>query len=318
MQQRYKGSYYKGSNIGSKQYRSKTLSHLTNSINPKKNSKMFWIIFGIVGFIVLIGFFHFNRKESQGRKRDNIADTIDLIQGVAKYNLETDLAKNQSANSAKQASINYRNPAKVKEMELEKQKALAIEAKRRNDYKAKQYALDYTQNDVNLSIDNNMRKNTHDQFYQPPQPVDTAQYSTIVPIDASRTEQTQMMYKAQFMNNNKHMAQLNNMYQEKPYYKINSPFVHPEESIRPLQPEPNAFNSTLEVSNKPDMFLQNVPSNVFDNGFFQADDNYESPFLANASGVSKYGNPIRSHNQPVDTCLAKSNIGGYVHPDYYF
>jgi hypothetical protein len=334
MQQSYKGSYFKGHNIGAKQFRQragKTLSHITNTITPKSNSKTFWIVFGTISLCILIGFFYFNRKESLKHKRDNIADSIELIQGVAQYNLETDLAKSQSTNSAKHASINYRNPAKVKEILLEKQKAIALENKRRNDYKAKQYALDYTQNDVNLNVNNEMRKQSHDQFHQPPQPIDATQYSTIVPIDKSRQEQTDMMYKAQFnnntfMNNNKHMKQLNDMYQEKPHFKINSPFIHPEETTRPFQPEPQAFNNTVEVGNKPDMFMQNVPSNIFENGFFQVEDKYESPFLSNASGVSKYGNPIRSHNQPVDTCLSKSNINqsgdsnvsGYTHPDYYF
>ena len=33
---------------------------------------------------------------------------------------------------------------------------------------------------------------------------------------------------------------------DKPYQNINSPFIHPEESTRPLAPQPKAFNNTLE------------------------------------------------------------------------
>ena len=335
--QQYKGSYYKGNNIGQRQFRQlggKTLARITNTLNPKTKSQTFWIIFGILGFILLIGFFHFNRKESQGIKRDKVNDTIDLIQGVAKYNLENDLAKSQTTNSARQASINYRNPTNVQEILLEKQKAIAIETKRRNDYLAQQYALDYSQNDANLNINNQMREQSHDQFYQPPQPIDSTQYSTVGPIDKSRWEQTQIMYNTQFnnlnnnddINRNGHLNKLNSMYyQEKPHYKINSPFIHPEETIRPLMPEPKPFNNTLEVGDKPGMFLENVPNNVFDNGYFQVQQSYESPFLADASE-----DPRRTFNQPVNKCLQNSNINnsgttkvsGYggmdSHPDYYY
>lgn len=341
MLQPYKGSYYKGNNVGYRQFRQKggkTLSRITNNIqsnfNSKSNSKTFWIVFGVVGLIILIGFFYFNRKENQFKTRDNVSDTIELIQGIAKYNLETDLAKSQSANSTKRASINNRNPAQVKEIQLEKQKAIAIETKRRNDYMAQQYALDYTQNDITPDTSTKYMKQSHDQFYQPPQPVDSTQYSDIIPIDKSRQEQTRIMYDAQFnnlnnnndTNRNEHIYKLNNLYQEKPYYKINSPFIHPEESIRPLQIQPKEFNNTLEVGDKPDMFLQNIPNNVFNNSYFQVNNSYESPFLSTASGVSKYGNPIRSANQPINKCLQNSNINqsndsqveNYSHPDYYY
>lgn len=289
MQDKYKGSYYRGNNIGLKHFRQRAGAGFKQFIKPKKD---WWgTILLCISLVILIAFFYFNRKESKQIQRDNIEDTVELIQRVAKYNLETDLAKSQTQDTAKQASINNRNPSQVKDIQRQKQRAMALETKRRNDYLAQQYALDYGETGKN-----NM-DNTHDQFHIPPQPIDDTTCKAIIPIDKSRTEQTQLMHNVQF-NPNAHMQNLNNIYQQKPYQKINSPFIHPDETTRPLAPQPNAFNNTYDIHDKPDMFMQNIPSNVFDTGYFNAQESYESPFLANANMVSKYGNP----------CIDKSNI----------
>lgn len=286
MQQKYKGSYYKGNNISFRQFKQRAGS---KPIYKKKESGWMVNIIIFISIVLLLSFFYFNRKESKQRKRDNIEDTVELIQRVAKYNLETDLAKNQSVQTAQRASMNHHNPARIRDIQLEKQKAMALEAKRRSDYMAQQYALDYGEVD-------NKNTGSHDDFYIPPQPTEHPSQA-IMPIDKSRQEQTKMMHNAQF-NPNAHMANLNNLYQQKPHQNINSPFIHPQETTRPLMPEPSEYNNTFDTSSKPDMFMQNVPSNVFDTGYFSAQESYESPFLANANMVSKYGNP----------CVDKSNI----------
>lgn len=303
MQHKYKGSYYKGSNVGARQFRQKGSSR---PIAKPKDKGWFGTILICIAIALLLGFFHFNRKESKQKQRDNIEDTVELIQRVAKYNLESDLAKSQSTETAKRASMNYHNPAQLRQIQMEKQKALALETKRRNDYMATQIALDYGENQ------NNKMVNSHDQYHIPPQPASDSTCQAILPIDKSRKQQTQTMHNVHF-NPNAHMQNLNHMYQKKPHQKINSPFIHPEETTRPLAPQPTEYNNTLETGGKPDMFLQNIPSNVFDNGFFSVAESYESPFLSNANGVSKYGVP----------CVDKSNINktndavmGYTHSGY--
>jgi hypothetical protein len=315
MQHNYKGTYYKGSNVGLRKFKSRG----GNITVYTKNKN--WVLPSLIGFsmVMLIFFFYFNKKESNQRKRDNIEDTVELIQNVAKYNLETDLAKTQTPHTATNNSINYRNPAQVKMIQEEKLKAIALETKKRNDNMAKQTAL----ND-NQYIDLNINMNeTHGQFHKPPQPIDN-NYQAILPIDKSREQQNQIMYNAQFNNamkthytayQNDQLLTPNNQYQ-KPYQTINSPFIHPQETIRPLAMQPKPFNNTLETGNKPDMFLENVPSNVFDNGFFNANQSYESPFLADANGITKYGNPYINNNN-----INKSgdpNLQVWSSPDYYY
>jgi hypothetical protein len=303
MQHKYKGSYYKGSNVGSRQFKQQGSS---KPIVKSKNKGWTGTILICIAIALLLSFFHFNRKESKQQQRDNIEDTVELIQRVAKYNLETDLAENQSTETAKKASINYYNPAQIRQIQMEKHKAIALENKRRTDYMATQMALDYGENN------NNKMTNSHDQYHLPPQPASDSTCQAILPIDKSRRHQTQTMHEAHF-NPNAHMKNLNHMYEQKPYQKINSPFVHPEETTRPLGPEPKEYNNTLETDNRTDMFLQNIPSNVFENGFFNVSESYESPFLANANMVTKYGVP----------CVDKSNINktndtvmGYTHTGF--
>jgi hypothetical protein len=315
MQHNYKGTYYKGSNVGLRKFRSKEVNKTIYAQN--KN----WILPLLIGFssVILIFFFYFNKKESNKKQRDNIEDTVELIQNVAKYNLETDLAKTQTPHSAINNSINHRNPAQVRMIHEEKLKAIALETKRRNDNMAKHTALeDNKYVDLNININE-----THEQFHKPLQPVEKS-YQSILPNDKSREEQNQIMYNVQFSNAMKthNTAYQNNQlltsndYYQKPHQTINSPFIHPQESIRPLSIQPNPFNNTLETGNKPDMFLENVPSNVFDNGFFNANQSYESPFLANANGVTKYGNPFvnKSNNNKYED----PNMQGWTSPDYYY
>lgn len=312
MLQNYKGSYYKGSNVGLRQFKQKPSKPV---YQQQKNS---WVgVFLVVASIfTLVSFCYLNRKETKKGKRDNINDTIELIQGIAKTNLEHDIAQSQSAYTARNASIRDRNPAQLREMELERQKAITIETKRRNDYMAKQNALDY--NTPNVVVNNTNMKQTHSQYHYPDQPLKGDTYNVVLPVDKSREQQTQMMYNAQFnnvnnSNKNTHMSHLNNEYKKKPYQTINSPFVHPEETIRPVLPSPVQVNNTLETGNRPDLFLENVPSNVFDSGFFSVNESYESPFLAKATGVSKYGQPITPQN--VSCCTNNSNINQSGNPN---
>lgn len=312
MQYNYKGTYYKGSNVGLRKYKSKGVNKTIYT--QKKN----WILPYLIGFslVMLIFFFYFNKKETNKKKRDNVEDTIELIQNVAKYNLETDLAKTQNTTNN---NINYRNPAQVKMIQEEKLKAIALETKRRNDNMAKQNALEDNQYvDLNININE-----THGQFDKSLQPANNNE-QVLLPIDKSREQQNQMMYNAQFNNamkrhntayqNNKLLTPNDNY--QKPYQTINSPFIHPDETIRPLVIQPKPFNNTLETGNKSDMFLENVASNVFDNGFFNTNQTYESSFLANANGVTKYGNPCIDNSN-----INKSgdpNVQGWTSPDYYY
>lgn len=279
MQHKYKGSYYKGNNISYKQFR---LKKNNRSHNTKTDSGYLNMIIISIAMILLLCFFYFNKKESDKEKRDNVEDTVELIQRVAKYNLETDLANKQSTETAKKHSINHRNPSQIRDIELEKHKAIILENKRRNDYTAQQYALDYAQhhnNNVN-SYDNTGPYNNN---YR------KEQYCDILPNDTIRKQQTQKMHNVQF-DSNSHMNNLNNIYQQKPYQTINSPFIHPDETTRPLIAPPTEYNNTLEVNNKPDMFMKNVPSNVFDNGYFSVQESYESPYLSNINKSSNQNN----------------------------
>ena len=277
MLQKYKGSYYKGNSIGSKQYRQKAGG---KSSNQKSGWTGYILVFISIG--TLGAFLYFNKKEQAQKQRDNIVDTIDLIEKVATYNLETDLAKNQSTHTARNASINHRNPKSVSDIQIQKQKALMKERKRQSHYLTQQYALDDGNCKDNINNTNTM-KASHDQFYYPKQPINSNDQQPI-PIDHNRQQQTNMMYDVQFG--------------DKPYQNINSPFIHPEESTRPLAPQPKAFNNTLETGDKPQLFLQNVPSNVFKQNYFKATDSYESPYLSNINKIETHNNngPIKAYN----------------------
>jgi len=291
---KYSGSYYRGTSIGSKKYRQRDVNPITISSSWKG------YIIGFISIGMLFAFLYFNKKENKVYRRDNVEDTVELIQKVAEYNLEHDLSKQQSTAHARNNSINHRNPYNVQQMKQEKQKALIKERKRQSQYLTQQYALDdgiaYENNDVQDEM-----KSTHEQFHVPPQPSTDSQ--EIIPIDYNKQQQTNMMYNAQFGN-------------QKPYQNINSPFLHPEETIRPLAPQPAAYNNTLDTSNKVDMFLQNVPSNIFKQDFFTATDTYESPYLANIDKISKYGSPCSDSSNVNES--GDPSIRSYNRSDFFY
>lgn len=279
---KYNGSYFRGSNIGTKRYKQRIDKIIKNT-----HSWTGYII-GFISIMMLISFLYFNKKEDRLYKRNNVEDTVELIQKVAKYNLESDLAKNQTVQTARNNSINYRNPANVNEIEQQKQKALIAERHRQSQYMTQHYALDdgiayETPNK------NNEMHNTHQEYT--PQQNSKPQYINNIPLDDNKQKQIDMMYNVQFEN-------------QKPHQTINSPFIHPQETTRPLAPQPSAFNNTLDTGNNMNAFLQNVPSNIFKQDFFKATDNYESPYLSSIDNIPKYEN----------SCTTKSNINKNIDP----
>lgn len=300
MANKYTGSYFRGNNIGTRIIKQRNIK--TKKHEGKKGSWTGYIIIG-TALTVLIAFLYFNKKEDQKYKRDNIEDTVELIQKVAGYNLETDLAKSQSVQKTKNNSVKFRNPTQIRMIQQEKQKAMQTEIDRQKQYLAQQYALD---DGISYEITNknNEMNQTHQTFYKPEQPANNTQ--EIIPIDYNKQEQIDMMYNTQFSDNNN----------QKPHHTINSPFIHPQETTRPLAPQPAAFNNTLNTDNNVSAFMQNVPSNVFKQDFFKATDNYESPYLANIDKITKYGSP----------CSDKSNInksgdpsiGAFNNSDFFY
>ena len=241
---KYNGSYYKGANIGIKQYKNKSK---TMSSTPNKSKWTGWIL--VISILTILALFiYFNKKECQRKKRDNVVDTIDLIQGVATHNLERDLAKQQNVNKMKDVSVNFHNPAEIQQIEHNKKHAIMMERKLQNDYVTQHYALD-----------DGMTPH-HQVNYSP------VIQNTISKLDPARQQQTNMVHQTQFG--------------QKPYQTVNSPFVYPNETTRPLASEPSAFNNSPVPT---PTHLQNLPANVFQQNFFQSNSSYESPYLANTN-----------------------------------
>lgn len=121
----YKGNYYRGINIGSRQYKQKIVRQFNENTKKEKSNFGFYMI--IIGLITLCILIYFNKKETTKKERNNINDTVELIEKVANYNLETDLAEQQSVHSAQQASINFYNPAQQEEINRQKRVAYLAE-----------------------------------------------------------------------------------------------------------------------------------------------------------------------------------------------
>lgn len=259
----YKGAYFSGTNIGQRQFRQRS-----NKKKDEDSTKWAGRLLIISSVVVFVLFIYFNRQEAKIVKKDKVENTVDLIQKVAKYNLETDIAKHQSVQQAKRANLQYRNPAEVERIYRQKTEAVALERKRRNDYITQHYALD----DGNLSYrDNNEShvtnlsqgdRNRH--MYQ-----SSVQSCHLPNLNPQQQLETDTIHQLQFG--------------QKPYQNINSPFIHPEETTRPLAPQPDAFNNSLETRNQSQVHLQTVPTNQYNHHFFETTPQYESPYLANIS-----------------------------------
>ena len=98
----------------------------------------------------------------------------------------------------------------------------------------------------------------------------------------------------------------------KNYQNINSPFIHPEESIRPLPEQPSAYNNTLETElpngGHASNFLENVPSNIFSQNYFNTNQSYESPYLANINKIQSYDNSIGALVAPNKNDYSNTNF----------
>lgn len=276
----YKGNFYRGSDIGTRQYKQKI--NRNNQISNNSNFGFYMILFGIIILVILI---YFNKKESIKKVRDNINDTVELIEKVANYNLETDLAKQQSIYSSQHSNLNRHNPSN-EEIERHKRIAYLEEKKRHSDYLAKEFALDGGPNETTQSQN---ITNTHDIFYEPPQPIPDVKLNelNIGFNQSTMCKENNMMYNAHFGSKN--------------YQNINSPFIHPEESIRPLPSQPHAFNNPLETqlpeNSHASNFLEHIPSNVFKQDYFNTNQSYESPYLININKIQTYeqsNNPLFS------------------------
>lgn len=125
---KYKGNFYRGTDIGTKQYKQRLPKPNQGGMSGAKSNFRFYVI--LIGFIALIGLIYFNKKESVKETRNNINDTVELIEKVVNNNLEMDLANQQSIHSARHANLNSQHQT-YEDIKRQKRNAYLAEKKKK-------------------------------------------------------------------------------------------------------------------------------------------------------------------------------------------